>query len=242
MGLEQEFTAGRSSEDWLRHIYDDFLQAASSAGVEAPDFETLRKVNWVDLPIRGAEYAEIPFADFRENPTAAPLDTPTGKIEIFSDTIDSFGYAEFPGHPFWQPPDEWLGADLTDKFPLHMVSPQPGDKLHSQMECALADIPGQRPAAIVINPEDARQRNIVNGDIVRVFNERGACRARATLSDEIRRGVVSLPTGAWYDPGADGTESQGNPNTLTRDLGTSRLGQGSSAHTNLVDIRPINES
>jgi biotin/methionine sulfoxide reductase len=110
------------------------------------------------------------------------------------------------------------------------------------MECALADIPGQRPAAIVVHPDDASQRNIANGDIVRVFNDRGACRARAALSTEIRRGVVSLPTGAWFVPGADGTESQGNPNTLTRDLGTSRLGQGCSAHTNLVDIRLLNES
>ena len=107
-----------------------------------------------------------------------------------------------------------------------MVSPQPGDKLHSQMECALADIPGKRPAAIIIHPDDARQRNIVNCDIVRVFNDRGACRARAALSSDIRQGVVSLPTGAWFEPGADDTESQGNPNTLTRDLGTSRLGQG----------------
>ena len=73
-------------------------------------------------------------------------------------------------------------------------------------------------------------------------NARDACRAKATLSDESSRGVVYMPTGAWYEPGADGTESQGNPNTLTRDLGTSRLGKGSSAHTNLVDIRPINES
>jgi biotin/methionine sulfoxide reductase len=242
MGLEQAFTEGRTSEDWLRHLYADFMRESSAAKVEVPDFETLREANWVDLPIRGAEYAEIPFAAFREDPTGSPLATPSGKIEIFSDTIDSFGYAEFPGHPYWQPPDEWLGADLANKFPLHMVSPQPGDKLHSQMECALADIPGQRPASIVVHPDDASQRNIANGDIVRVFNDRGACRARAALSTEIRRGVVSLPTGAWFEPGADGTESQGNPNTLTRDLGTSRLGQGCSAHTNLVDIRLLNES
>jgi biotin/methionine sulfoxide reductase len=242
MGLEEAFTAGRSSEDWLRHLCDDFRQESAAAGVDAPDLDTLREVNWVDLPVRGAAFAEIPFADFRENPTASPLGTPSGKIEIFSETIDSFNYAEFPGHPFWQPPDEWLGADLAHRFPLHMVSPQPGDKLHSQMECALADIPGQRPTPIVINPDDARQRSIAEGDIVRVFNDRGACRAKATLSNEIRRGVVSLPTGAWFEPGRDDIELQGNPNVLTRDLGTSRLGQGCSAHTTLVDIRPMGKS
>jgi biotin/methionine sulfoxide reductase len=48
--------------------------------------------------------------------------------------------------------------------------------------------------------------------------------------------VVSLPTGAWLTTGIDGTDTQGNPNILTRDLGTSRIGQGCSAHTTLVEV------
>jgi biotin/methionine sulfoxide reductase len=51
--------------------------------------------------------------------------------------------------------------------------------------------------------------------------------------------VVSLPTGAWLTPDEDGTDSQGNPNILTRDLGTSRIGQGSSAHTALVQVERL---
>ena len=55
-----------------------------------------------------------------------------------------------------------------------------------------------------------------------------------------RPGVIQLATGAWYDPAAPGTEKSldkhGNPNVLTRDVGTSRLGQGPSAHSALVDI------
>ena len=121
------------------------------------------------------------------------------------------------------------------------MSPQPGDKLHSQMECAIADQPGARPTPISINREDAQQRNISDGDLVKVFNARGACQARAQVSTEIRQGVVSLPTGAWHDPDADGTDTQGNPNILTRDLGTSRLGQGCSAHTTLVEISRLSE-
>jgi biotin/methionine sulfoxide reductase len=69
-----------------------------------------------------------------------------------------------------------------------------------------------------------------------VFNARGACRARASVSEDIRPGVVALPTGAWYgDPGGN-LDPHGNPNVLTRDVGTSRLGQGCSAHTALVDV------
>ena len=65
---------------------------------------------------------------------------------------------------------------------------------------------------------------------------RGSCLARAQISDEIKEGVMSLSTGAWFETDEEGIEQQGNPNALTLDKGTSRLGQGPSAHTTLVNI------
>jgi biotin/methionine sulfoxide reductase len=236
MDLEQAFTEGRDANQWLRHLYEQFRQETIADGVEVPEFDDLCAKNWIELPIAGANQVEVPFADFRNNPVTAPLGTPSGLIEIFSEKIDSFGYEDCPGHPSWLPPDEWLGANSAPAYPLHLVSPQPGDKLHSQMECAISDLPGERPAMVEINCEDASRRGIRDGELVRVYNARGACRARARVGDDIRAGVVALPTGAWYDPTQDGTDSQGNPNVLTRDKGTSRLGQGSSAHTALVEI------
>jgi biotin/methionine sulfoxide reductase len=236
IGVAEAFTEGRDSRQWLHYLYDQFRQKTIDGGTEVPDFEELCAKNWVELPISGNEYAEVPFAAFRDSPVTSPLGTPSGLIEIFSETIDGFDYDDCPGHPSWLPPEEWLGSEPGEQFPLHLVSPQPGDKLHSQMECAIADIAGARPASVEISSEDASDRKIKDGDLVRVFNTRGACRARAHLSTDIRPGVVALPTGAWYDPASDGTDTQGNPNLLTRDKGTSRLGQGSSAHTTLVDI------
>jgi len=236
MDLEHEFTEGRSAGEWLTHLYDQFRQETMADGIDLPDLDELRRQNWIDLPVRGAEYAETPFAEFRQDPVASPLSTPSGRIEIFSATIDQFGYDECPGHPCWHAPDEWLGAALAAEYPLHLVSPQPGDKLHSQMESAIADLPGARPTPIEINPEDANSRGLNDGDLVTVFNQRGGCKARAHISTSIRPGVVSLPTGAWLEADIDGTDVQGNPNILTRDLGTSRIGQGSSAHTTLVEI------
>ncbi len=90
---------------------------------------------------------------------------------------------------------------------------------------------------VKLNYFDAKDRNINDGGLVRIFNDRGSCLARASLSSEIRRGVVSLPTGAWHKPLSDGTDSDGNPNVLTLDVGTSNLGQGSSAHTALVQVK-----
>ena len=239
MGLSESFTENRDSEEWLRHLYDGFISDCERNGINVPDYDVLVEQNWIDLPVRDAKFSETPFAAFIESPESAPLNTPSGKIEIFSSTIEGFGYSDCPGHATWLPPKEWLGASNTNSYPLHLVSPQPGDKLHSQMECAIADIPGERPTPVTIHPDDAKARAVTEGSRVRLFNDRGACLAKAVISDDILQGVVSLPTGAWFTPEADGTESQGNPNVLTRDIGTSRLGQGSSAHSCLVDIEMV---
>ncbi len=239
LGCAEVFTEGRTAEEWLRHLYDRFRQNVAADGIEVPGFDHLREKNWVELPIAGAEHASVPFAAFRDDPATAPLGTPSGKIEIFSETIDSFGYTDCLGHPSWIAPDDWLGSSHSKQFPLHLVSPQPGDKLHSQLEAALADMDGARPSLMAITHEDAQQRGIEDGSLVRVFNDRGACIARAQVTSDIRPHVIAIPTGAWFDPGSDGDDTQGNPNVLTRDIGTSRLGQGSSAHSTLVEVQPL---
>ena len=91
-----------------------------------------------------------------------------------------------------------------------------------------------------MHPDDAAARGIADGDVVRVFNDRGACLAGAVLDDGLRRSVVQLSTGAWWDPVAPGDpgalDRHGNPNVLTLDKGTSRLAQGPSAQTALVEV------
>jgi biotin/methionine sulfoxide reductase len=92
----------------------------------------------------------------------------------------------------------------------------------------------------LINPHDAAERGIGNGEVVRVFNARGACLAGAVVTDAIAPGVLQMQTGAWYDPDAPGAigalDRHGNPNVLTLDKGTSRLAQGPSANTTLVEV------
>ena len=235
MGVDEAFTETRSAEEWIAHLYAEYRDLAAREAIEVPSLQDLKDQNWVQLPIAEEGPNRSYFAPFREDPEASPLGTPSGKLEIFSDTIAGFGYDDCKGHPIWLPPDEWLGA-ATPMAPLHLVSPQPGDKLHSQFEGALADVPGARPETLVIHPGDAAARGIGTGQLVRVFNARGSCRARASVSDDIRPGVVALPTGAWFGDPSDNIDPDGNPNVLTRDIGTSQLGQGCSAHTALVDV------
>jgi biotin/methionine sulfoxide reductase len=90
-----------------------------------------------------------------------------------------------------------------------------------------------------MHPADAAARGIADGDIIRLFNERGACLAGVRVTDDIRRGVVQLPTGAWYDPADPSEEAplcvHGNPNVLTRDIGTSALAQGCTGQLTTVE-------
>src|SRR5260370_35449040 len=91
-----------------------------------------------------------------------------------------------------------------------------------------------------MNRGDASARGIIDGEVVRVFNDRGAILAGAVLTDDIRPGVIQISTGAWYDPVEPGKigslDKHGNPNVLTLDKGTSRLAQGPAAQTTLVQV------
>ena len=91
-----------------------------------------------------------------------------------------------------------------------------------------------------MNPIDAAGRGVVEGGFVRVHNKRGSCVAAAVISSSIRPGVVAMSTGAWLDPQIPGEPGSmckhGNPNIVTKDKGTSRLAQGPTAHSCLVQV------
>ena len=179
------------------------------------------------------------FGDFRDDPDKHKLRTPSGRIELYSDRIAGFGYDDCPPHPTWIEPAEWLGA--ADGFPLHLVSSQPRFRLHSQMDAGPVSARGKVAGreAILINPTDANPRGIKDGDIVRVYNSRGACLAGAVITDAVRPGVVQLSCGAWYDPADSSAYAlcrHGNANVLTRDCGTSKLAQGPSSATATVEM------
>jgi biotin/methionine sulfoxide reductase len=236
LGFESRFTEGRDESEWLRALYDELRKTVAAEHIAMPDFVDFWASDGFRLPVDDDD--RILFDDFRGDPDEHALATPSGRIEIFSDTIDGFGYDDCPGHPIWLEPIEWLGGD-AEEYPLHLISNQPTTRLHSQLDCGTnstsAKVQGREAATI--NVGDAAARGIAEGDIVRLFNRRGACLAGAVLSDAVMPGVIVLPTGAWYDPDTPGgLDRHGNPNVLTLDKGTSRLAQGPSSHTTLVDV------
>ena len=243
LGFADRFTEGRSEMEWLRHMYDVSRQQAARQKAELPSFDEFWERGYVDVPVIAR--ATNVFAEFRTDPVANKLNTPSGRIEIFSERIAAFGYDDCIGHPAWYEPGEWLGAKQTTRFPLHLLSSQPRTRLHGQLDqgrvSQASKIRGREP--VWINPADARGRGIADGDVVRLYNDRGACLAGAKVTAEVRPGVVILSTGAWYDPEkpeAGALEKHGNPNVLTRDKGTSKLAQATTAHSALVEVERWN--
>jgi biotin/methionine sulfoxide reductase len=240
MGARTAFDEGRGEMDHLRQMYEQARGRAAIAQLEWPSFDRFWAKGLLETP--PAERPHILFEEFRRDPLAHPLQTPSGRIEIYSETLAGFGYDDCPGHPVWLAPREWLGGPATAQFPLHLLTTQPATRLHSQMDMGLlsqqSKVAGREP--IRIHPEDAHRRGIQTNDVVRVFNTRGAMLAGAVLSDQVRLGVVQVATGAWFDPAIPGEigslDKHGNPNVLTQDRGTSKLAQGPVAQSTLVEI------
>jgi biotin/methionine sulfoxide reductase len=241
LGFLDGFAEGRSGDEWVRYFYDATRDDLGRQGVELPEYEEFWAAGRIEMPTPPRRRT-LDFAALRADPVAAPLPTPSGRIELASQTIAGFGYDDCPGHPAWMEPAEWLGSDLARRFPLHLISNQPSTRLHSQYDNGAlsqdSKVDGREPMRL--HPDDARARGIGDGDVVRVFNDRGTCLAGAVLDPNLRRSVVQLSTGAWWDPVAPGDpealDRHGNPNVLTLDKGTSRLAQGPSAQTALVQV------
>jgi biotin/methionine sulfoxide reductase len=235
LGVGDAFTEGRGEFDWIRLAWARIRDALGRRGIETPVFEAFWEEGYFEVPPPRTSYTM--FADFRADPEAHRLGTPSGRIDLFSPTVAAWGEPDQPGHPVWNDPVEWLGGAAAARHPLHLITPQPPKRLHGQMEASAVSFSQKRDGyeRVQIHPDDAGPRGIADGDLVRLFNDRGACHAVAHVTDAIRPGVVSLPTGATYDP--DGrADRNGNPNVLTWDIGTSELGQGCAAQSCLIEI------
>jgi biotin/methionine sulfoxide reductase len=237
LGVGDAFSEGRDEMGWLRHLYDASREdAAGRFGFEMPDFDTFWEAGYARVPVKTHHTY---LAEYREDPNANALATESGRIVLGSETLARLGYQDCLSHPAWIEPAEWLGNGSPDE--LHLVSHQPEGRLHSQLETGIASRAHKRNGReqAKINRQDASRLGIEDGGTIRLWNERGACLATATVTDAVRTGVIVLPTGGWLTPvGNSGLDIAGNPNVLTLDVPTSSFGQGCSAHTCLVHAEP----
>lgn len=122
------------------------------------------------------------------------------------------------------------------------MASHPKSRLHSQLNgTSLRDlyaVAGHEPC--LINPADAAARGIADGDVLRVFNDRGQILVGAKVSDAVMPGAIQIYEGGWYDPldpSEEGTlDKYGDVNVLSLDVGTSKLAQGNCGQTILADV------
>ncbi|MCA0936121.1 trimethylamine-N-oxide reductase TorA [Vibrio alginolyticus] len=238
-GRREEYTRGMSEMEWIESLYND-CKKSNEGKFEMPEFNEFWETSVLDF---GEGKPWVRHADFRKDPELNPLGTPSGFIEITSRKIGRYGYEHCQEHPMWfEKSERSHGGPGSDKFPFWLQSCHPDKRLHSQM-CeseefrATYAVQGREP--VYINPVDAKAKGIKDGDLVRVFNNRGQLLAGAVVTDSYPRGVIRIEEGAWYGPlnekeGAICT--YGDPNTLTQDIGSSELAQATSANTCIVDF------
>ena len=195
LGFAERFTEGRDEMGWLRHLYGVSQRRAAERGVRMPEFDEFWKAGLFELP---APKPAQPFlAAFRADPQVHPLTTPSGKIELWSARIASYGYDDCPPHPVWLEPAEWLGSERAKRYPLHLVSNQPATRLHSQLDQGVvsqeAKVAGREP--IWIHPDDAARRGNPRWD--------GGPGFQTT--------AVSVWPGRWSRPGSSCRSSSWQP-------------------------------
>ncbi|EPE1851738.1 dimethylsulfoxide reductase subunit A [Cronobacter dublinensis] len=238
MGVGDTFTEGRTQEGWLRHLYAQSRRAIP----ELPDFDTFRKQGIFKL--RDPQGHHVAYQAFRENPTANPLTTPSGKIEIYSSALaDIAAHWQLPQgdviHPLpvYSPGFEQVTDPQRARYPLQLT----GFHYKSRTHSTYGNVDVLQAACrqqIWINPQDAQARGISDGDRVRVWNARGEARIEAKVTPRIMPGVVALGEGAWYQPDAQGIDHAGSINVLTTQR-PSPLAKGNPSHSNLVQLARV---
>ncbi|MCU0292986.1 MAG: hypothetical protein MUF10_13495, partial [Thermoanaerobaculaceae bacterium] len=164
-----------------------------------------------------------------------PLDTPSGKIEIFSKALHDLGRPdEIPAVPKYVQEWESPFGEEARRFPLQLVGHHTLHRVHSTHDNN--DWLGEAfPQRLFLNPLDAAERRLADGDLARVYNDRGEVLVRCRVTERIMPGVVDLPQGAWWTPDERGRDRRGSVNVLTSERWTP-LAKGSAQHTAMVQV------
>ena len=233
-GILDEFSEGKTREQWLKEIYE----GGRAKHDEWPTWDELREQHiWKETP-----QPLVRLAEFVDDPVANPLKTPSGKIEIYSEKLAGFADTWELGEgetisplPIWDPAYDGVN-DLTDEYPLLISGFQSKAHTHSSY--------GNNPiiASVThdsawINPVDAEPRDIKTGDTIRVWTAYGEMLIPALVTPRVIPGTVCCPAGAWHDADMDGdmVDHGGCINTITHYHPTA-LGKANPQHSNVGNV------
>ena len=190
-------------EPCFRDSDEEICRAALGASL---DFESLKKAGWKRLDV-AQRFA--PFA-------AGGFPTPSGKCEFHSSWLEKQGIDPLP---FFNPPAEVGDAALAERFPLAFLSPPARHFLNSTFANMARFREFEREPHLDMHPLDAQARGIRDGELVRLYNDRGEYTLRARVNGKPRRGVVVAPSVWWKKHAPDGRNANNVTSQRTADLG-----------------------
>ncbi len=214
---------------------EDELLRKEVANTEVPDYDQFKTAGIYNLKLNE------PYVALKkqiEDPANNPFPTPSGKIEIYSKQWESKKDPLLPPIPkyieTWESPND----PLARNYPLQLITTHFKRRALSQFDNTpwLRELQAQE---LLISTADAETRGIKNGDLVKVFNDRGKIIIRANVSERIMPGVLDLPMGAWFQPDDAGMDWGGCANVLTKDC-PSPAG-ACSYNTCLVQVERVKE-
>ena len=227
LGIADAFSEGHVDyRDWLKAIYEDYRSP------EMPTYEELKAEGiyiFKDAP------RVIAFEAERKGEKL--FDTPSGKVEIYSPTLESMQDDRIPAVPGYVEVKE--GPGKSEKYPLQLIGWHTKGRAHS-VGFHNKELQKRYPQVLWMNPEDGAKRGIANEDVVEVWNDRGKMLAPVLLTEEIIAGVVAIAQGAWHQADEHGRDIAGSMNVLTSQEPTP-LAKGNPQHTNLVEVRKLDE-
>ncbi|EJT2321806.1 TPA: DMSO/selenate family reductase complex A subunit, partial [Escherichia coli] len=228
LGVEAEFSQGRDEKQWIEHIWEQTRLAMPDENL--PDFATLQKT-------RRHLFKSAPHIAFEANirdPQNNPFPTPSGKIEIFSKRLFDMQDPEIPALSHYVPAFEGPEDKLTAKYPLQLITWKGKNRANSTQYANpwLQEVQTQK---LWLNPQDAKQRGISEGDSVKIYNDRGVSIIPVEIIPRIIPGVVAMQAGAWWQPDAQGIDRGGCANVLSSTRITA-LAKGNSHQTMLVEV------
>jgi anaerobic selenocysteine-containing dehydrogenase len=190
---------------------------------------------WLENRIKG--YTSQKLDDLRNGPVLAPglqeiaysdnvFNTPSGKIELWSDAAArKWKVSKLPEYvPI-------AGNNDIEQFPLVLLTPNLGNRIHSQFGNLKVIKENSETPSALISPVDAEKRNIADGNRIRLFNNLGEVLTWARISPRVPYGCIVLHNGIWLEEGGGG-------NILINGMETD-MGFGAAFHDNRVEAEPV---
>lgn len=218
LGLRDEFTEGRTWDEWMEVRYEEYSRPSAPNG-NAPSFaEGMEMGFWRDPEPTPIDIALQPYI---EDPEGRPRTTPSGKIELYSERLatirDTWTFHNGDRDVVRPVPNyfpEIEGAeDVSETYPLMFATWKAKNQFHSRYQ-VIEELQQACRHCLWINPIDAEARGISNGDTLLVYNDRGSVQIMARVTARIMPGVVGMPH-AHRREMVEGVDVGANANTLT---------------------------